>query len=197
MGKTIEELKRELAELEAGKVEKQETRTDGLDAKDVAKARAVFEYLKSGVIERRRKEEAEGENEKYQVCQDCFRKQAKGNQTCELCGIRPDKWMEPAFTGELEPANVATYARRARFISAATVYSAEKLNWYIEYSSSDIDFIKHCARVLELKGVPRVMSFWERSGFTLEGKTKESSDPSRAAREVTFNTDVNSPAFRQ
>lgn len=100
------------------------------------------------------------ENQRFKVCGSCYRKQAKERATCELCGR--STW-EAAAT---EPGN----PQRCSYIAAATSYSADQLQWYIAHDSMDTAFAKHCAKVLELRGIPRVRSFWERAGFTLDGQ---------------------------
>jgi hypothetical protein len=89
-------------------------------------------------------------------------KQARENDICELCG-QSEGWERAA----IDPPN----PDRCRLIAVSTIYSDEELNSYIANSSIDVAFVNHCARILRLRGVPRVRSFWERAGFDLNGKS--------------------------
>lgn len=106
------------------------------------------------------------QNGYFKVCGSCYRKQDKDRDVCELCG-HGGNWERVIVEG---PDN----SRRTCMIAAATTYTDEKLNWYIHNSSIDIAFVLHCARILQLRGVPRVRSFWERAGFSITGQPLQS-----------------------
>ena len=94
---------------------------------------------------------------RFKVCSSCCFKQPKDNNHCELCGQR-GPWESP----------VPDSAERTRFIAMSTSYSEEELNYLIEHSSNVV-LAGHSAKVLELRGVERVKSFWENAGFTITG----------------------------
>lgn len=113
-------------------------------------------------ITQRATEAHERENRLFKVCASCYRKQPRDHETCELCGKEPASW-EPVELGNPE---------QCKRVAAATSFTADELNSYIANCSMDVAFAKHCAYVLELRGIPRVRSFWERAGFTFEGKER-------------------------
>ncbi len=95
---------------------------------------------------------------RFKVCSGCCLKQAEENDICELCGVQ----------GPWEPP-VPDSAERTRYIAASTTYSDDELNDHIARDAMNTAFVTHCARVLELRGVERVKSFWEKAGFTITG----------------------------
>jgi hypothetical protein len=100
------------------------------------------------------------QNARFKVCGACYRKQFKDRDTCELCGAAT--W-QPAVVDSSD-------GRRSRLIWAATEATGEELNAYVERDSMDTSYVQHCARILELRGIPRTKSFWERAGFTMLGR---------------------------
>jgi hypothetical protein len=100
------------------------------------------------------------QNVRFKVCGSCYRKQLKGRESCELCG---------AAAWQLAVVD-SSDGRHSRLIWAATEATGEQLNAYVEHTSIDTDYVQHCAKVLELRGIPRVRSFWERAGFTMLGR---------------------------
>lgn len=103
----------------------------------------------------------ENENARLKVCPSCYRKQPKDRQACELCGSTPESWEWPVH----EPYD----PMRGALIAAATNSTPEELNAIIANDSIRLGLVRHCARVLELRGIPRVRSFWERAGCTIDG----------------------------
>lgn len=140
-----DEATRLLAELEKG-----QSKTGTMDQFDVWLAK-IDENYAAYVAD---------QNARFKICGSCYRKQFKDRDTCELCAAA--SW-QPAVAG-------STDGRRSRLIWAATEATGEELNAYIERDSMDTSYVQHCARVLELRGIPRVRSFWERAGFTMLGR---------------------------
>lgn len=102
---------------------------------------------------------------RFKVCGSCFLKQLKANEACELCGAS-DKWESP----------ITENTERQHRIAETTDYTDEQLNHLIS-AYSDVTRAEHCAKVLELRGTPRVRSFWERAGFDLRGRPIKSDAP--------------------
>lgn len=119
-------------------------------------------------IDRKVAEHRAEQLENYKVCSACCLKQPKANDRCELCGTS-GKWESP-LPESLE---------RQRCIAATTRYSNDELNNVVATFSMHTDFVEHCVRVLALRGVPRVRSFWEGPGLDIHGRRLESDPPKK------------------
>lgn len=107
---------------------------------------------------------------RFKVCSACcLMRQSKGNDRCDLCGAS-GKWESP-LPESLE---------RGRYIAATTSWTNDELNQYIARTSINTALAAHCARVLELRGVDRVRSDWERAGFDIHGHKHGSVAPTVA-----------------
>lgn len=95
---------------------------------------------------------------KFKVCSSCCLRQSKANETCDLCGSL-GKWESPL------PASLEQERRTA----ATTLWSDDELNAFIASTSVNTTLAAHCARVLELRGVPRVRGFWEGPSLDIHG----------------------------
>jgi len=161
MAKSIEEMRREYDALHRRNVVP-ETHEASNVSETTSPGQAFEDYLNCADQRAAEAQEArKRENATLKVCPDCYRKQAKDRQSCELCGKTPARW-DPAATDPPNP-------ERCHYVAASTTYTPEELNSYIARSSIDTPFVKHCARVLELMGIRRVQSFWEGAGFDIEG----------------------------
>jgi hypothetical protein len=139
-----EEARKVLAELEG------QSKTNRMDQLDLWLAKIDENYA----------DYVSDQNARFRVCGSCHRKQFKDRDTCELCAAA--SW-QPAVVDSSD-------GRRSRLIWAASEATGEQLNWYVEHSSMDIAYVQHCARILELRGIARVRSFWECAGFTMLGR---------------------------
>ncbi len=117
----LDELKREVAELEAKTQQPTEEQPPASllpesEEGNRAMIRRIFSDMLGWDGEKERERQA-AEDANMRVCSSCFLIQTKANATCELCGS----------TGWLVPSKTRSYPERALFINMASNYSVERL----------------------------------------------------------------------
>lgn len=123
---------------------------------------------------------------RFKVCVVCALKQDKDAEVCGLCGAT-DKWESP----------LPDSPERREQIAITTDWADDQLNERIARDSSYTTRarVKHCIRILELRDVPRVRSFWERAGFDIDGKPRTTNPAPQQSSHTTLYAPIRAAQY--